>query len=68
MKNQGFKTILFILNIKYYMKCMNPQEIALAGTAIAMELARGKSKDELKQIKALVQQVQATLLTLIGTN
>ena len=50
------------------MKCMNPQEIALAGTAIAMELVRGKSKDELKQIKALVQQVQATLLTLIGTN
>ncbi|HIV01495.1 MAG TPA: hypothetical protein IAA62_02960 [Candidatus Caccopulliclostridium gallistercoris] len=50
------------------MNCLKPEEIALAGTAIAMELARGKSKDELKQIKALVQQVQSTLSTLLSFN
>ncbi len=50
------------------MKCMNSEEIALAGTAIAMELAKNKTKDEIKQIKALVQQVHSTLVTLIGTS
>lgn len=48
------------------MKCLSNEEIALAGTAIAMELAKGKSKDEIKQIRALVLQVQSTLLTIIG--
>ena len=48
------------------MSNFSPEEIAVIGTAIAMELAKGKSKDEIKIIKALVLQIHSTLLTLLN--
>ena len=41
------------------------EDFALLGTLIALEMAKGKSKDEIKEIKALVGQIQATLNTIL---
>lgn len=46
------------------MEELNPKEIACLGTVIAMEMVRGKDKDEIKRIKALVHQINCTLHTL----
>ena len=44
---------------------LSPKELAVLGTAVAVELAKGKTEAELKEIKALVGQIHATLSTLI---
>lgn len=44
---------------------LSSRELAVLGTAIAVELANEKTEAELKEIKALVGQIHATLSTLI---
>jgi len=44
--------------------CMSPEEITLAATAIAVELARDKSTEEIYMLKNLLAQISQTLLTL----
>lgn len=46
------------------MKC-NDEEMVLFATAIAMELARGKSIQEIGEIRNLVNQISCSLNTLI---
>lgn len=43
---------------------MSPEEITLAATAIAVELARDKSTEEIYMLKNLLAQISQTLLTL----
>ncbi|MFR5062721.1 MAG: hypothetical protein ACLTEK_06925 [Christensenellales bacterium] len=43
---------------------MSPEEITLTATAIAVELASGKSAEEIYMMKNLLAQISQTLLTL----
>jgi len=46
------------------MEKLTPQELVILGTSIALELARGKSKEEIKALRFLVGQMYTTLITL----
>lgn len=61
---QAPRTSLAPQIIQYTMS-HSTEELALLGTITAIEMSKGKSKEEIKEIKALVAQVLATLNTII---
>lgn len=46
------------------MEKFTPQELVMLGTSIALELARCKTKEQIKDIRSLVGQIYNTLTTL----
>ncbi len=46
------------------MKRLSPEEIVWLGSALAVELSKGKSKEELRELRALLSQVISSLNTL----
>lgn len=50
------------------MEKLTPEEIVVLGTTIALELAKGKTKDEIKAIRFLVSQIFYSLTTLYYWN
>ena len=59
--NKIKKFVFFIFN---NMDKLTPQELVILGTSIALELARCKTKEEIKALRFLVGQIYTTLITL----
>lgn len=46
------------------MKCYSPEQVALLGTLIAIDLAKGKSDCEIFCLRSIASQISATLTTI----